>query len=245
MVKKKVTTARNKKENHKTILTATVVAFVTVGVILGIVGIVRNKYRNHHTEEYDGETYFIIDSDYDGIYSHQTTNVTYEKLAKIWSDPYDEKECREKIINSGSILSYEEYISLYEKLGLTKENFAKDNRNYAVFLRVSRASNAHQLRLADVETTKNSAVLYILNVEDEEQEEECDDETETEAETGIERLYTADLVVVPVEKSVKEIFTVSLMTKEDFEEMKTNKALKHQSAQDESSDASDVNPDEE
>jgi len=152
-----------------------------------------NKIKNVKEKRYDGETYYIYDGKYDGEYS-----LEYYDFPK----PAGSRSQFVANFNKTDVLDYDEYVDFIEKYDLKKE-YSDSSKNYVVISYAVIGGQGIEVKLANVEAKSKKATVYLY-----EEKKYSDGD------------ISAYVLVIPTEKNPKEVEVISLITNEEFKNIK-------------------------
>ena len=181
---------------HKAILSIVIVVIVLAVIMyLGITRVTNDGLGNNNfsTEEYDGETYYVMHGDYDGNYDIQHIDLAIEFAIK----PNDEAVLED--FNTQAVMDYDEYAAFCNKWHLNQAYSERDS-NYLVVAYASPYAVRIDAALAGVAYDGDTANLYIW------------DEP-----FGVAADMAAYMVVVPTNNdTIKNVGVISTISEEEW-----------------------------
>ncbi len=184
-----------------------IILFIGIGIgyIAGKKTYVNNlnetKLENVLIKEYKGETYYILDGKYDGEYSLDTID-----LAKYYivndSINSDKRNQLLEEFNQNKIFSFEEYQSFMNKWELEQE-YKDSNKKYLVISFARPGAVNVDVKLADVVFSKDVAHVYMYDKL-----------------SGVTADCAGYVMVIPVPESTYSFEIKTLITKEEYKNIK-------------------------
>lgn len=181
-----------KKKNLIYLILLLVIFCISVIILLFNRGEKVGFSNNIYIKSYKDKNYYIMKNDYSGEY-----DIQYKDFSNEIKDVIDYGKKQE-------VMSYYEYVNYCNKYNL-EQKYYDSNNNYIVFTYGASYVLDLKARLAEVEYINNEVNLYIWD--------------DVLGDGGGRYSYT---IVIPTEKDIDNVNVISVITEEEFDEMKSN-----------------------
>ena len=184
------------EKSTKGLLIGLVITLLIVIILIAIFPSgTKERIANFEEREYKGKTYYVLINEYDKEYS-----IDYISLSEYFNTENSKQELSN--FQTQEKMTYTDYKNFCNRWGITQKYNDKD-KDYIVLAYASYGSPNIQAKLADVKYKDSIATLYLWD-----------------RSSG----YTADVsgyvLVIPTSISTKKVEVVSLVTEEEYSNIK-------------------------